>query len=67
MKKDAPQYLLRLPNELRERLKERASENDRSMNAEMLCALERHLDAGDRLEELESRIAALEAIHPPRI
>ncbi len=58
--RNGDQVLTRFPDGLRERLKQRASENGRSMNSEIVAAVERHL-AASRLEELEARIARLEA------
>ena len=57
------QVLTRFPDDLRERLKQRAAENGRSVNSEVVAAVERHLTASDRLGELEARIARLEAMH----
>ena len=58
--KGGDQYMLRLPDGLRERAKRRAADNGRSLNTEIIAALERHLESGDRLAELERRIAKLE-------
>jgi predicted DNA-binding protein len=55
------QYLLRLPEDLRKRIKARASLNGRSINTEIVAAIEKHLNGGDRVEELEKRVAALES------
>ena len=52
--------MLRLPDGLRERAKRRAADNGRSLNTEIVAALERHLESGDRLAELERRVAKLE-------
>lgn len=54
------QYMLRLPVALRERVKARAADNGRSMNTEVIAAIERHLVASNRLDELEARVTALE-------
>jgi predicted DNA-binding protein len=58
--KGGDQYMLRLPDGLRERLKRRAAVSGRSLNTEIVDAIERHLERGDRLDELERRIAKLE-------
>ena len=58
--KGGDQYMLRLPDGLRERAKRRAADNGRSLNTEIVAALERHLESGDRLAELERRVAKLE-------
>ena len=54
------QYMLRLPDGLRERIKHRAAVNGRSLNTEIVDAIERHLERGDRLDEFERRLAKLE-------
>lgn len=50
--KDADQYMLRLPPGLRDRVAKRATENGRSMNTEIIEAIEKHLEAADRVTEL---------------
>jgi predicted DNA-binding protein len=50
--KDADQYLLRLPSGLRERVARRAGENGRSMNTEIIDAIEKHLMDADRVTRL---------------
>ena len=59
--RNSDQYLMRFPDGFRERLKQLAAANGRSLNSEIIAAIERHLDVGDRLDELEARIARLEA------
>jgi len=54
--KGAQQYMLRLPPELKGSVARRAAENGRSMNTEIIEAIERHLKTGS----LESRVIALE-------
>ena len=54
------QYLLRLPDGLRERIKRRAVVNGRSLNSEIVDAIWRHLERGDRLDEFDRRLAKLE-------
>lgn len=55
--KGAEQYMLRLPFGLRAGLARRAAENGRSMNTEIVDAVQKHLASGS----LESRVTALEA------
>ena len=50
--KDADQYMLRLPAGLRDRVAKRAAENGRSMNTEIIEAIEKHLDGVDRITEI---------------
>lgn len=53
----AEQYLLRLPRGLRDSVARRAAENGRSMNTEIVDAIQKHLACGS----LEDRVIALEA------
>jgi predicted DNA-binding protein len=50
--KDADQYMLRLPPGLRDRVSKRAAENGRSMNTEIVDAIEKHLEGADRMTRL---------------
>lgn len=50
--KDADQYMLRLPPGLRDRVARRAAENGRSMNTEIVEAIEQHLTRADRVTQL---------------
>jgi predicted DNA-binding protein len=50
--KDAEQYMLRLPAGLRGRVARRATENGRSMNTEIIDAIEKHLEGTDRISQL---------------
>jgi predicted DNA-binding protein len=50
--KDADQYMLRLPPGLRDRVARRAAENGRSMNTEIIDAIENHLKGADRITQL---------------
>jgi hypothetical protein len=50
--KDADQYMLRLPPGLRDRVARRAEENGRSMNTEIVEAIEQHLARADRVTVL---------------
>lgn len=63
--KNADQYMLRLPEGLRARVAARAKANGRSMNTEIIAAIEQHLldadlftDVRRRLDELERWVAA---------
>lgn len=55
--KGSQQCLLRLPFGLRDGLARRARENGRSMNTEIVDAVQKHLASGS----LEGRVATLEA------
>jgi hypothetical protein len=50
--KDADQYMLRLPAGLRDKVARRAAENGRSMNTEVIDAIEKHLEGTDRISQL---------------
>jgi predicted DNA-binding protein len=50
--KDAEQYMLRLPAGLRDKVARRAAENGRSMNTEIIDAIEKYLEGIDRLSQL---------------
>ena len=50
--KDADQYMLRLPVGLRDRVARRATENGRSMNTEIIEAIEKHLEGVDRVTQI---------------
>ena len=50
--KNADQYLLRLPDGLKDRVAQRAAENGRSMNTEIVTAIERYLTDADRITQL---------------
>jgi plasmid stability protein len=50
--KDADQYMLRLPPGLRDRVARRAAKNGRSMNTEIVEAIEQHLTGADRVTQL---------------
>ena len=50
--KDADQYMLRLPPGLRNQVARRAAENGRSMNTEIIDAIEKHLRDADRITKL---------------
>lgn len=58
------QYLVRFPEGLRNRLKDAAKTNNRSMNAEIIARLEDSFDQSDmsaRLDALEKGIEELKA------
>jgi hypothetical protein len=50
--KDADQYMLRLPPGLRDRVARQAAENGRSMNTEIVEAIEHHLTRANRVTVL---------------
>ena len=50
--KGAEQYMLRLPPGLRDSVARRAAENGRSMNTEIIEAIEKHLRDADRVTQL---------------
>jgi hypothetical protein len=64
--KGADQYMLRLPPGLRDRVAKRAGENGRSINTEIIDAIEKHLVGADRIAQLwafmEKHRATIEAI-----
>ena len=66
--RDSDKFMLRLPDGMRDRLKSAAAANNRSMNAEIVAAIELWLDlpstADVRREDLERRVAmARERLH----
>jgi hypothetical protein len=54
------QYLTRFPEGMRQALTALADENGRSINAEIVAALETHLRRKDRLTSLELRMESLD-------
>jgi hypothetical protein len=60
------QYLIRLPPGLRDRIVRRAAQSGRSVSAEIVEAIEKHLDAADFIAEMrefiEQRRADIESI-----
>jgi hypothetical protein len=50
--KETDQYLLRLPAGLRDQVADRAAQNGRSLNAEVVDAITRHLASADRVTQL---------------
>jgi predicted DNA-binding protein len=57
----ADQLLIRLPGDMRQRIASLAADNGRSMNAEIVAALEKHLESGDAIVELWARVEKLES------
>jgi len=57
--RESQQFLVRLPKALRSALAKRAAINGRSMNSEMLAAIEQHLSRSP-LAELSDRVTKLE-------
>jgi predicted DNA-binding protein len=60
-KKD-DQYMLRLPRGLRDRIAKRADKNGRSMNTEIIAAIEAHLKTRDRFALVASAVVELSQI-----
>lgn len=59
----ADQFMVRMPDGMRQRLSERAADSGRSMNAELMAALQKHLeqDANDiRIRSIVREILAEE-------
>jgi len=46
------QYLIRMPLGLRERIAQRASQNGRSVSAEIVEAIEKHLEGAERITQI---------------
>jgi len=57
--KRADQYMLRFPDGMRENLAKLATANGRSMNTEIIAALEKHLERDDKITELNYEIEQL--------
>lgn len=60
--KNDVQYMLRLPERLRDTIKQRAAVNGRSVNTEIIAAIESALCDGDRLTQIERRLDRLERL-----
>jgi len=58
--KRADQYMLRFPDGMRENLAKLATANGRSMNTEIIAALEKHLERDDKISKLEQDIDQLQ-------
>jgi hypothetical protein len=59
------QYLLKFPPGMRKRLQDRADQNGRSLAAEMIRALEDHLNRPsilDRLDRIERKLGIVETV-----
>jgi hypothetical protein len=54
--KDADQYMLRLPPGMRDAVAKLAESNGRSINTEIVAAIEQHLKGPGRLDAIESFI-----------
>ena len=57
--KRADQYMLRFPDGMRENLAKLATANGRSMNTEIIAALEKHLAGDGKISKLEQDIDQL--------
>jgi predicted transcriptional regulator len=51
--------MLRFPDGMRENLAKLATANGRSMNTEIVAALEKHLEGSDKISELDREIKQL--------
>lgn len=56
----AEKFVIRLPDGLRDKYRDMAKRNGRSMNSEMVRALEAGLEAVDELIDMEVRLSVLE-------
>ncbi|TXN82009.1 Arc family DNA-binding protein [Methylobacterium sp. WL8] len=63
MARDDPQMKLRLPDDLRERIRDRAELNGRSMNTEILGALARSFPPSEDAIDLLGNLQELFRIH----
>jgi hypothetical protein len=59
--RDSDKFMLRLPDGMRDRIKEEADLAGRSMNAEIVLALSFHLDAADHDRDYKAAQAAWDA------
>jgi hypothetical protein len=57
--KRADQYMLRFPEGMRENLAKLAASNGRSMNTEIIAALEKHLERDSDIKRLERKLGEL--------
>jgi hypothetical protein len=55
----ADQFMVRMPEGLRDRLRQAAADNGRSMNAEIVLRLTESLDGDDRMARIEAKLDAL--------
>lgn len=63
MSRTDPQFKLRLPIELKERIEEKAKKNKRSINAELVDCLEKHYEASsDEVLPLSSPLTTMDVI-----
>lgn len=56
--RDYDKFMLRLPEGMRESIAERAKENGRSMNSEIVQILQDALESGNRTDEENERLAS---------
>ncbi|HTA99374.1 MAG TPA: Arc family DNA-binding protein [Bradyrhizobium sp.] len=54
------QFVLRLPDGMRDKLHELANANDRSVNAEIVNRLEKSMEHGGPFQQLQERVEYLE-------
>ena len=59
--KNGDQYMLRFPAGMRAKVRRLSEANGRSVNSEIIAALEGHLKRGDRLKQIEVRLEKLES------
>src|ERR1035437_8063728 len=59
---DLDRIIVRLPEGMREKVAEMAAANGRSMTAEVVAALERHLQHEDKLASVETKVDAVGAV-----
>lgn len=57
------QFVLRFPNGIRERIREEAEQNGRSMNSEILDRLEASLEARETIQQLREEVSRLEGMN----
>lgn len=60
MSREDPQLKLRLPPALKDRITKAASDNGRSVNAEILARLERSFEDDETISELYTRVDKIE-------
>lgn len=56
----ADQFVVRLPTGMRQQIAKMAGANARSMNTEIILALEKHIEDGDPITELREKVDKLE-------
>ena len=60
--RDSDQFIVRLPGGMRDRISAMAARQGRSMNSEVVDALEKHIEADEELWDLAERVERLEDI-----